>query len=37
VLNFYYKIFEYFEVGPGQLLLRHLENMLYACTAVSAV
>jgi len=28
VLNFYYRIFEYFEVGPGQLLLRDLENML---------
>jgi len=22
VLNFYYRIFEYFEGGPGQLLLR---------------
>ena len=40
VLNFYYRIFEHFEVGPGQLLiiglyllvtstiLWHLENML---------
>jgi len=29
VLNFYYRIFEYFEVGPGQLLLRTIMS-LYA-------
>jgi len=27
VLNFYYRIFEYFEAGPGQLLLRTMARV----------
>jgi len=30
VLNFYYRIFEYFEVGPGQLLLNSVAFGEYA-------
>jgi len=32
VLNFYYRIFEYFEVGPGQLLLRTIVYLLVTST-----